>query len=69
VKNPPALPPKKSNGSSTAGGRELTLKTRPPARFISQAHIKKRTETKDKETKTTAPFGNTPFGTTNHLSG
>src|SRR5439155_17118559 len=29
--------------------------------------LQKHTQSKDKETKTTAPSGNTPFGTTNHL--
>src|SRR5439155_5175216 len=51
----------------TAGGRELRLKARPPARLTCNPSLQKHTQSKDKETKTTAPSGNTPFGTTNHL--
>jgi len=52
---------------STAGGRELRLKARPPARLPCNPSLQKHTQSKDKETKTTAPSGNTPFGATNHL--
>jgi hypothetical protein len=54
-------PEKGSHWYSTAGGRELRLKARPPARFSSQAVSKELTSIKDKETKTTVPSGNSYF--------
>src|SRR2546423_5655015 len=52
---------KHRRGSSTAGGRELRLRARPPARFSSQPVIKEPIEIKDIETKTTVPSGNSYF--------
>ena len=54
-------PEKRGHWYSTAGGRELRLKARPPARFNSQPLIKEHIETNDKETKTTVPSGNSYF--------
>jgi len=52
---------KTSRRYSTAGGRELRLKARPPARFSSQPVIKELTSINNKETKTTVPSGNSYF--------
>jgi hypothetical protein len=54
-------PEKRGHRHSTAGGRELRLKARPPARFSSQAVSQELTSIKDKETKTTVPSGNSYF--------
>src|SRR5436190_13021713 len=52
---------KLSHGYSTAGGRELRLKARPPARFSSLPNTKDPTQNQDKQTKTTVPSGNSYF--------
>src|SRR5207248_10034134 len=52
---------KRGHGYSTAGGRELRLKARPPARLALQSSTQKHIEIKDKETKTTVPSGNSYF--------
>jgi len=44
--NPPH-PPKKDRGFSTAGGRELGLGARPPARFISLSNTEKHITTNE----------------------
>ncbi len=66
-------PEKRGQRWSTAGGRELRLKARPPARFSSLLVIKEPTTIKDKETKTTVPSGNSYFwhieSPSNRLSG
>jgi len=56
-----AVRQKTGSGYLTAGGRELRLKARPPARFSSLPVSKEHIETNNKETKTTAPSGNSYF--------
>ena len=56
-----AVRQKTGSGYSTAGGRELRLKARPPARLALQSSTQKHIESKDKETKTTVPSGNSYF--------
>lgn len=55
-----APPPLRGRGFSTAGGRELGLEARPPARFISlsitQKHIKTM-KPKCESRKPSDPFG------------
>ena len=46
----PPRPPHRGRGHATAGGRELRLDSRPPARFISQSYITRHTTPNNKNT-------------------
>ena len=48
-------------GYSTAGGRELELTSRPPARFISLSNLQRATKKKDTETTKTSRHRVTPL--------
>ena len=60
MNNCPPYPPL-GHGYSTAGGRELELASRPPARFISLSNLQRTTKKKDTETKKTSRHRVTPL--------
>lgn len=59
--NPP-VPPKNKSRIFDAGGRELRLKARPPAHFISQSNPEKHINTNEPKMSPKRPAYSDPFG-------
>jgi hypothetical protein len=57
VNNSPPVPPPLALTRSTAGGRELALDSRPPARFISLSDTPRLTKPKNTETQNYIAIG------------